>query len=228
MAQGLWLRTCWLRACCLAFFGFLRVAEFTCPTTFDPSTHLTPTDISFDEAGSIHLWLKTSKTDHFRQGVMLHIGSSGNPICPVVAMRSYLAIRGSPRDPYSSRRLVYHCLPPLSTTGYAPSSPQPGMGQHSAATVSVLGRLHPQQPRAFRITSSRLLAVGPATLTNVTFAHLRMCSPQWLGSSVKLGSVAPPFGGGFADLETLAPVSWRGRNGDGFFSAAQETPQGPN
>ena len=72
-------------ACCLAFFGFLRVAEFTCPTTFDPSTHLTPTDISFDEAGTIHLWLKTSKTDPFRQGVMLHIGSSGNPICPVIA-----------------------------------------------------------------------------------------------------------------------------------------------
>lgn len=81
-------------ACCLAFFGFLRVAEFTCPTTFDPSTHLTPADVSIADAGTIHLWLKTSKTDPFRQGVMLHIGSSGNPICPVVAVRSYLAIRG--------------------------------------------------------------------------------------------------------------------------------------
>ena len=27
-------------ACCTAFFGFLRVSEFTCPGAFDPSTHL--------------------------------------------------------------------------------------------------------------------------------------------------------------------------------------------
>ena len=33
----------------LAFYGFLRASEFTAPTgsTFDPSTHLAPTDIRF-------------------------------------------------------------------------------------------------------------------------------------------------------------------------------------
>ena len=33
-------RMFWM-TCCLVFFGFLCVAEFMCPTTFDPSTHLT-------------------------------------------------------------------------------------------------------------------------------------------------------------------------------------------
>jgi len=31
-----------------AFFGLLRVSEFTYPTTFDPTLHLSPEDITFN------------------------------------------------------------------------------------------------------------------------------------------------------------------------------------
>lgn len=82
-------------ACCLAFFGFLhvRVSEFTCSYHFDPASHLCISDISIDSAGLIHLHIKTSKTDPFRKGVTLHIGPSGQSICAVSALRSYLALR---------------------------------------------------------------------------------------------------------------------------------------
>ena len=85
--------------CCLAFFGFLRVAEFTCPSAFDSTIHLTATDVSIDPTSTIHLWLKSSKTDPFRQGFMIHIGSSGKPICPVAALRAYLDLRGHAPGP---------------------------------------------------------------------------------------------------------------------------------
>ena len=83
-----------LAACCLVFFGFLRVAEFTCPSAFDPTIHLTATNVSIDPTSTIHLWLKSSQTDPFRQGFMIHIGSSGKPICPVAALHVYLDLRG--------------------------------------------------------------------------------------------------------------------------------------
>ena len=66
-------------ACCLAFFGFLRSAEFTTPsaTEFDPDTHLSLNDVVVDchtAPTLIRVHIKQSKTDPFRQGVFLFIG----------------------------------------------------------------------------------------------------------------------------------------------------------
>jgi len=65
-------------ACCLAFFGFLKVGEFTVPTQqdYDESTHLSLKDISIDNrcnARLIKLCIKQSKTDPFRQGVDIYL-----------------------------------------------------------------------------------------------------------------------------------------------------------
>ena len=81
-------------ACSLAFFGFLRVSEFTCSGPFDPRLHLSLSDVWFDPSGSIRLLIKSSKTDPFRRGVILSIGPSGNSLCPVSALRHYLQLRG--------------------------------------------------------------------------------------------------------------------------------------
>ena len=35
-------------ACCLGFFGFLRAGEFTTSQPFDPSIHLTASDVQVD------------------------------------------------------------------------------------------------------------------------------------------------------------------------------------
>ena len=74
-------------ACCLVFFGFLRSSEST------QSFHQAPTlqfqDINVDDS-SVHLTVKASKTDPFREGVTLLIASTGTSVCPVSALQRYL------------------------------------------------------------------------------------------------------------------------------------------
>lgn len=86
-------------ACCSAFFGFLRVSEFTCSGVFRPSRDLSVDDIHLDASGHYRLRLKTSKTDPFRQGCTILLGPSGRSICPVQALTRYLGIRGSSPGP---------------------------------------------------------------------------------------------------------------------------------
>ena len=91
-------------ACCLAFFEFLRVSEFTvpCHDTYDPGTHLSLDDISLDNRDNprlIAVFIKQSKTDPFRKGVTLYLGATNHPVCPVTGVLPYLAIRGSHPGP---------------------------------------------------------------------------------------------------------------------------------
>lgn len=91
-------------ASCLCFFGFLRSGEIVSPTTksHDPAYHLTVRDVSVDsrEAPSrIQVQIKASKTDPFRQGIMLHIGRTDNCLCPVTAVLGYIVARGSSPGP---------------------------------------------------------------------------------------------------------------------------------
>lgn len=84
-------------AFCLGFFGFLRAAEFTYhPQSELPDLTLTAQDICIDsrEAPShMQVTLKTSKTDPFGAGFVLHLGRTQDVVCPVVAMLGYLALR---------------------------------------------------------------------------------------------------------------------------------------
>ena len=86
-------------ACCTAFFGFLRVSEFTCSGVFVPGRHLGFGDIEWDAVGHYRLFLHTSKTDRIHHGCTILIGPSGHQICPVAAMSRYFAIRGSTPGP---------------------------------------------------------------------------------------------------------------------------------
>ena len=86
-------------ACCLGFFGFLRVGEMTAPidATYDASVHLSISDIAVDNSRSpavVRVTVKASKTDPFRKGVQLYLGKTGTTVCPVTAMVSYLCVRG--------------------------------------------------------------------------------------------------------------------------------------
>jgi len=91
---------------CLCFFGFLRSGEITCPSerTFDPLSNLCFSDVRVDNRFSpswLQVSIKASKTDPFRQGVTLHIGVAGGPLCPVAAILSYMVARGCAPGPYS-------------------------------------------------------------------------------------------------------------------------------
>ena len=83
----------------LCFFGFLRSGEITIPTltSYDPTVHLNYDDISVDNPTNpsiVKVRLKCSKTDPFRHGVEVHVGKTGQVLCPVSALLNYLAVRG--------------------------------------------------------------------------------------------------------------------------------------
>lgn len=91
-------------AACTGFFGFLRAAEFLCPSPreYDPSVHLSLADVAMDDHSNpsvIRIRIKQSKTDPFRAGVDVFLGRSESKICPVRALTSYLARRGSQPGP---------------------------------------------------------------------------------------------------------------------------------
>lgn len=82
----------------VTFFTFCRSGETTVSSTYDPNSHLSLSDLSADRAANptvISLNIKHSKTDQGRIGVKVVIGRTGDDICPVSALLTYLARRGS-------------------------------------------------------------------------------------------------------------------------------------
>ena len=91
-------------AACLAFFGFLRTAEFTVPSvqSFDSACHLCLEDVAVDNSehpSRLYVFIKQSKTDPFRQGCTLVLGRTKKVLCPVASMMAFLVIRGNKSGP---------------------------------------------------------------------------------------------------------------------------------
>ena len=83
-------------ACCLGFSTFLCFGEFTCPShsAYVPSM-LSPRDIATNGLSSPTfpaVTLRFSKTDLFGTGHTLYIAATGNYLCLVAAVLSYMAI----------------------------------------------------------------------------------------------------------------------------------------
>jgi hypothetical protein len=117
VSQMLWA------ACCLGFSGFLRSGEFTCPSTsaYTPSM-LSPGDVVTDDIANptfLSVVLRSSKTDIFGVGNTIYVGATGNYLCPVKAVLSYMAFRPAipgplfihqdGREPNSSGPFVMPC-----------------------------------------------------------------------------------------------------------------------
>ena len=87
----------------LAFFGFLRWAEFTTPPAgFSVQIHLTPSDIKVHKKpfpSRMFVQLKSSKTDQFRRGFRLVLAKCDSVLCPIAAMMPYLSCRGPSQGP---------------------------------------------------------------------------------------------------------------------------------
>ena len=75
----------------LAFYGFLRVSEFTSPShkRFNPHIHPTTSDISWSK-NYFYYKLKRSKTDQLHRGQTIYLPHSRRPTCPYTAMKIYL------------------------------------------------------------------------------------------------------------------------------------------
>lgn len=93
----------WATAC-LCFFGFLRLGEAVAPSqrSYDASCHLCFGDVLVDSRSApsfLQVRIKASKTDPFRQGCTIYIGTTKASICPVGAVLSFMVVRGSAPGP---------------------------------------------------------------------------------------------------------------------------------
>ena len=91
-------RHLWWSACTLAFFGLLHASEYTAPAVHTSTADFTlgTSDIRFHtDFTSMMVFIKASKTDPFRVGCTIHIGSTGNQFCPVNAMQVFLQSRST-------------------------------------------------------------------------------------------------------------------------------------
>ena len=80
----------------LAFFGLLRVSEFTCSSIseFRENVDLAVDDVFVDyNAGLLRVRIKISKSDPFRQGFVLRIAKTRERLCPFSAMTWFLSFR---------------------------------------------------------------------------------------------------------------------------------------
>jgi hypothetical protein len=100
LAGSQYQRTLWA-ALLAAFYGLLRCSEYAPKgvAAFDPSRQLTQADnLSVDRPGTAPfevLFIGRSKADPFGRGQAVVVGSTGDDICPVGAIRAMR--RGQPR-----------------------------------------------------------------------------------------------------------------------------------
>ena len=114
----------------MAFFGLLRVSEYTAlsTTSFDPETNLCLRDISINFSRHIlFVTIKASKTDPFREGLLVRLAATNHSICPVLAMITFLRVRGQHTGPlfcFQNRKfltrnhiasLLHSCFPGVVT-----------------------------------------------------------------------------------------------------------------
>ena len=116
----------------VAFYGLLRISEFTVPSirVFDPRRLITMADITW---GSQHytLILKYCKTDQLGRGHQLHIPKAKGITCPFKAMYRYCsrkrvhAVKCAPLftfksgEPLTRNKLLTHLRRLLSQAGYS-------------------------------------------------------------------------------------------------------------
>ena len=63
---------------------------------------------SHDRPTMVDIKVKMSKTDQFGKGVTIHLGSTGNKLCPVSALFHYMAIRPISQGPlFVSHNRIY-------------------------------------------------------------------------------------------------------------------------
>lgn len=136
-------------ACTLAYFGLLRSAEFTVPSIakFDPTLHLQVSDLAFDNLDGpscLRVWIKASKTDPFRKGCHIYIGTGSAPLCALMAMAAYLHKRGNSPGPLFllqngqplSRELLSSWLKRILTASGVPGNFSSHSFRIGAATVA--------------------------------------------------------------------------------------------
>ena len=140
-------------ACCLGFFAFLRSGEFTLKKgeQSDPTWHLSINNVAIDSLShptKLQIYIKASKTDQWRQGVYLIVGSTTSHVCPVKSLLTYIAIRGFKDGPlfinqngttFTQQSLVSSLRVTLSQVGIDCTHSGHSFRIEAATTASVKG-----------------------------------------------------------------------------------------
>ena len=175
-------------ASCTGFFGFPQSDEFTCPPiqAFN-SRMLTPQDITVNSHQvpiilSIHL--QHTKNDPYGNGITIHLGRTGQTICPVSVILDYLARRGMVMGPLflfrdgsslSWQRLVSHVWHALVQHGIDSSNYHGHSFRIGAATavaqagledslIQTLGRWHSSAYTKYICTPGHIQAAASSQL----------------------------------------------------------------
>lgn len=158
-------------ACCLGFFGFLWVGEFTTNSSFYPCVDLMPADLQVDSSSnlqSFRVFIKCAKTDPFWQGCFFFLG------CDSALFRSWqatlifvdqvlgLCLFSSMAIPFQRPFYVCFCNPPNMQLVFLWSS-------HVTALELALQLRPPRE--AFLTTSLRLWVTGQLKL--IFCVHIR-------------------------------------------------------
>ncbi len=93
------------------FFGFFRAGEITVPSAaaLNPAVHLAWGDVAINNPWNptlVVIHLEQSKCDQFGDGVDVCDGCTGDELCPVVAVTSYIARRGGEPGAHSRGQAV--------------------------------------------------------------------------------------------------------------------------
>ena len=186
-----------------AFFGLLRISEFTTPSLshFDPRLHPTLADLSWAPTHCI-FHLRHSKTDQFFQGHMMHIPRVGGPLCPFTAMARYLADRAPIRIPtriplfsFASGRLLTRtsCLAHLRLLLHKAQYPPKAFNTHSFC----IGQPRPQLKRERPPLPSSAWAGGVAAriagISAPTTRHYSVQLHAWPGFTLVAWLYQPPL-----------------------------------
>ena len=173
-----------LSACSLAFFWLPTSERVYVLPPFDPARHLATTDVEFlpgEPSPGLRLRIKFSKTDSVGAGHFLYIGVTSTNLCLVLALRSYLAHRGSlagplfvwaDRSPLTANQVNHYLRIILSRAGVSGpfSSHSFRIGAATSAAVAglpdhliqTLGRWTSQTYRRYiRTAPDTLLSVAP-------------------------------------------------------------------
>ena len=84
-----------------AFFGFLRISEYTSPykNKYDPHSTLLYNDVKTTDDREATVMIKTSKTDPFRQGTLIRLAGNNTSLCPIRAINLFLSIHPTKTGP---------------------------------------------------------------------------------------------------------------------------------
>ena len=175
----------------IAFFGLLRVSEYTAQhvSDYDPSSTLLITDVTFDSTLSCaSITLRASKTDPFRQGCCVRIGATGNALCPVSALwhfRHWCHHQAGPLFTFADgsfltrhriAALFTECLPSINLSTHSlrigGASALASAG-HSDSSIMLLGRWTSSCfQRYLRISDSTIRKASCDMARAVVYSHI--------------------------------------------------------